>query len=79
MSFLIGIVGEPGTGKTTAMRNLEPSTTYMVNCTNKPLPFRNSTRLYSVDKKNYFSSSNYNEVLQRIRDEIRDEASTTPD
>lgn len=38
MSRLICIMGESGSGKTTAMRTLDPSTTYYIDCDGKGLP-----------------------------------------
>lgn len=33
------ILGESGTGKSTSLRNLDPSKTLLIQCVNKPLPF----------------------------------------
>ena len=33
------ILGESGTGKSTSLRNLDPSKTLLIQCINKPLPF----------------------------------------
>ena len=38
MSELIGIVGESGTGKSTAVRTLNPKETAIISCIGKPLP-----------------------------------------
>ena len=34
------IYGESGTGKSTALRNMDPETTFIISTTGKPLPFR---------------------------------------
>ena len=35
MANIIGIMGESGAGKTTSMRNLDPKTTYYIDCDKK--------------------------------------------
>lgn len=40
MSTVILIMGEPGQGKTTSMRNLNPETTVYFDCDKKGLPWR---------------------------------------
>lgn len=52
MANIIGIVGASGTGKSTALRTLDPKTTFIVNVQGKPLPFKDSSQLYSTEKKN---------------------------
>lgn len=37
MAKVIGIMGESGSGKTTSCRNLDPSTTYYIDCDKKDL------------------------------------------
>lgn len=42
MSIATLILGPSGTGKSTSLRNLDPAHTLLVQCINKPLPFRSS-------------------------------------
>ena len=37
MARIIGIMGESGAGKTTSMRNLDPASTYYIDCDKKGL------------------------------------------
>lgn len=53
MSKIICIMGESGSGKTTSMRNLDPQTTYYVDCDKKGLSWRGWKKQYSKDNKNY--------------------------
>ena len=49
MALSVLIMGESGTGKSTSLRNCDPSTTAVVNPVGKPLPFRGKfTTLNSV-------------------------------
>lgn len=57
MSNLIGIMGEPGSGKTTSLRALNPEETYYIDCDGKGLNWRGWRAQYNEDKKNYFKTS----------------------
>jgi RNase adaptor protein for sRNA GlmZ degradation len=61
------IIGESGTGKSTSIRNLEPSETFIINVLNKPLPFRGYKKHYtrvSPDGMtgNYYASDVYEHI-----------------
>lgn len=66
------IIGESGTGKSTSIRNLDPSETFIINVLNKPLPFRgykNSYTKVSPDGAtgNYYASTNYDHIQLVIK------------
>lgn len=66
------IIGESGTGKSTSIRNLNPSETFIINVLNKPLPFKGYKSHYtkiSSDAKtgNYYSSDDYQRIEQLIK------------
>lgn len=66
------IIGESGTGKSTSIRNLNPSETFIINVLNKPLPFKGYKSSYtkiSSDAKtgNYYSSDDYQRIEQLIK------------
>lgn len=77
MSTVILIMGEPGQGKTTSMRNLNPETTVYFDCDKKGLPWRGWRKQYSKEKENYFATSNaaaiYNalESIDKEKPEIK--------
>ncbi len=52
-SKLVGIVGNSGTGKSTAIKYLNPEETYVINVAKKELPFKGSEKLYNSERKNY--------------------------
>ncbi len=58
MARLICIMGESGSGKTTSMRNLDPATTYYIDCDGKGLAWKGWKGQYSEEKKNYFRTRN---------------------
>lgn len=53
MSKAILVIGESGSGKTTAMRNLPPSETYYIDCDGKGLAWRGWKQQYNSKNKNY--------------------------
>ena len=52
MAKVIACIGESGSGKTTAMRNLDPATTYYIDCDKKGLSWKGWRSQY-VSGKNY--------------------------
>ena len=64
MANIIGIMGESGAGKTTSMRNLDPKTTYYIDCDEKGLSWRGWKKQYNAENKNYFSTDKQNDVLK---------------
>jgi len=51
MANLIAIVGTSGSGKSTSMRNLNPTETFVINVASKPLPFKGWRTNYTVWNK----------------------------
>jgi ABC-type dipeptide/oligopeptide/nickel transport system ATPase component len=71
MARVIGIMGESGSGKTTSMRSLDPSTTFYIDCDKKGLSWKGWKDSY-VSTKNYWASDNPSDVmniLQKINTE----------
>lgn len=64
MNEPIMIVGEPGTGKTTSIRTLDPAKVLLINLDNKPMPFRakDYAALKYDEKGNYLSGNVINIV-----------------
>ena len=59
MSRVIGVMGESGSGKTTAMRNLPPKETFYIDCDKKGLNWKGWRKQYSVENKNYFTTDSF--------------------
>ena len=66
MARVIGVMGESGAGKTTAMRNLPPKETFYMDCDKKGMNWKGWRKQYSVENKNYFSSDKFSTVLQMM-------------
>lgn len=56
MSRVIGIFGESGSGKTTSMRNLDPKTTFYIDCDKKGLSWKGWRDQYNEKNMNYFKT-----------------------
>lgn len=46
MAELAAIVGNSGQGKSTSIRTLDPTTTFIINVASKPLPFKGAKKNY---------------------------------
>ena len=62
MSKMICLMGESGSGKTTAMRTLDPSTTYYIDCDRKGLPWRGWREQYNAERKNFFQTRDLGQI-----------------
>lgn len=74
MAKVIGIMGESGTGKTTSMRDLDPSTTYYIDCDKKGLSWKGWKEQYNTANKNYYKTDfpqTALEILKRINDNAK--------
>ena len=65
--MILCVMGESGAGKTTSMRNLDPKTTYYIDCDKKGLSWRGWRGQYNKDSKNYYSTDDQNKVLTLLR------------
>lgn len=66
-SKLIGIVGPTGTGKSTAIKYLDPKTTYIINVAKKELPFKGAEKLYNTENRNYKEVSKATEITNLLK------------
>lgn len=62
MAKVIGVMGESGSGKTTAMRNLPVDATYYIDCDKKGLNWKGWKSQYNSDNHNYWKSDNFGSV-----------------
>lgn len=73
MSKVIGIMGESGSGKTTSMRNLDPKTTYYIDCDKKGLSWKGWRNQYNAKNNNY-CCTDYVQVVQQAICNISEKA-----
>lgn len=53
MANVVGIMGDSGSGKTTAFRNIDPKTTLYVDCDKKGLSWKGWKKDFNAENKNY--------------------------
>jgi len=77
MSNTVLVMGPSGTGKSTSIRNLDSTETFVINILTKHLPFRGSMSMYSEENKNYIETDKastivkYIEAINKRRPEIK--------
>jgi hypothetical protein len=62
MARSILIIGESGSGKTTAMRNLDPKTTLYIDSDKKGLSWKGWRQQYNTANKNYVKTSDHETI-----------------
>ena len=62
MSKAICVMGESGSGKTTAMRTLDPATTFYIDCDGKGLAWKGWRNQYNREHKNFKSTRDIQEI-----------------
>ena len=60
-------MGESGSVKTTSMRNLDPTTTFYIDCDRKGLSWKGWKKQYNVDNMNYWSTDTPSLVIGLLR------------
>ena len=77
MAMAIAVMGESGSGKSTAMRTLPPDQTYYIDADGKGLPWKGWRQQYSAEKKNYYRCSDKDQIntvlegINALRDNIK--------
>ena len=74
MGNVIGVIGESGSGKTTAMRNLPPDETFYIDADKKGLNWRGWKTQYSLEKKNYARTDSFTNIWKALDHIDKDEA-----
>ena len=69
MAKVIGCMGESGSGKTTAMHNLPPESTFYMDCDKKGLNWKGWKKQYNKENKNYWSSDSFS-IVSGLLDKI---------
>ena len=66
MAKVIGIFGESGSGKTTSMRNLDPKTTFYIDCDKKGLSWKGWKEQFNEKSLNYWKTDLVGTVEQLL-------------
>lgn len=67
MSKVIGIMGESGSGKTTAMRNLPYKKTFCIDADCKGLSWKGWRDQYNIENKNYYKTNYPDKILNVLK------------
>lgn len=68
MAKVLCVMGESGSGKTTAMRNLPPESTLYIDCDKKGLSWKGWRSQYNVSQKNYVKTSEKGKVAALLKE-----------
>ena len=74
MGNVIGVIGESGSGKTTAMRNLPPDATFYIDADKKGLNWKGWRTQYSTERKNYVKTDGFTTIWKALDHIDKDEA-----
>ena len=69
MAKVIGLMGESGSGKTTAMRNLPPAETMYIDADKKGLNWKGWRSAYNVESKNYVQTDSFT-IIKRYLERV---------
>ena len=76
MSRCILVYGQPASGKSFAIRTLDPETTVVIDADNKgALPWRGYRKSYNADRGNFFKADSLDKVFRSIKNIGSTEAS----
>lgn len=68
MSYVVAIAGEPGTGKTSSLRNLNPKETFIISLRKTRLPWKSSAKDYkSGQGGNFATGLNSEHIVQLLK------------
>ena len=59
-------MGESGSGKTTSLRNLNPETTFYIDCDKKGLSWKGWRKQYNKENKNYLRTDDKDAVMEML-------------
>lgn len=65
--MVIGIMGDSGSGKTTAFRNIDPKTTMYVDCDKKGLSWKGWKKDFNTENKNYLVTDRPDMALTMLK------------
>ena len=69
MAKVIGVMGESGAGKTTAMRNLQPNETMYIDADKKGMNWKGWRKAYNTENKNYVQTDSFT-IIKRCLERV---------
>ena len=72
MAKVVGVMGESGSGKTTMNRNLDPKTTFYIDCDKKGLSWKGWRKDFNEKNRNYFSTD-FIQTVETLLDKINEQ------
>lgn len=63
MARVAAIIGRTGSGKSSSIRSLNAQETFVIKCLPKPLPFKDSGKMYNKDNQNTATASSHEQVI----------------
>ena len=67
MANLIGIMGDPGSGKSTSLKGLPANETYYMDCDGKGLNWKGWRNIYNSKAGNYKKCNEPEKVVQSLK------------
>jgi len=67
MARFILVEGNPGSGKSRSLMNLDPKTTVILSPNTKDLPFKGARKMYNKENKNFFFVENLPQLREYIQ------------
>lgn len=73
MSNTVLVIGPSGSGKSTSLRNLDPTSTFIINVLDKPMPFKGHGKNYvsiangNEEKGNYYATDDWDKIIRCIK------------
>jgi hypothetical protein len=72
MAKVITVIGKPGSGKSTSLRNLNPAETLIIKPNNKPLPFAGAATKYK-NGQNVIQTKELKQLNKLLRDLVKND------
>ncbi len=67
MARVVLVVGDTGTGKSTAIKTLDPKESFIFNTLSKDLPFKGYKALYNKENKNIATTQDHKSIISTLK------------
>ena len=66
MSIVLGVMGESGAGKSSSERNLNPESSFIIDCDKKGLPWKGWRDQFNTERANYYRTDKIPVVMKLL-------------